>query len=262
MFVWIYLFLLIKAVAGDAANSPVQLADFLRSPVPPKDHLWFLWALAILVAATPLAFFVASFFRGREGWVFLGLALLATPIAHWWSTAVDSPLELWPTRAVRDLPIFLLGVAIGVARLVRPSLALGLLGAGLFLGLQAALLAGLYDYEEWRVAGHLAGFGFLLAIAPLATLAPAAVRDLFCWFGRISMTLYLAHTVFSAFTRIALVKMGVDDLAVHLVAGVLAGLVGPIVMLIVARRLGMAALLGLEGAPRFGALRWGRWART
>jgi fucose 4-O-acetylase-like acetyltransferase len=262
MIVWIYLFMLLKYIAGSAANDPVQLSDFLQFPLPPKDHLWFLWALSLIMAVSPLALLFGAMFRGREGWALFGLALVSWPLSYWWMADFEGAIRPLISSAVRDLPIFLLGLAIGVARVTRPDPRAALIGAAVFFGLQATLLAGPEGYTDPRFVGHLAAIGFLAFAAQLSTVAPTGLRDLFCWLGRITMTLYLAHTVFSAFTRIALSAGGVDSVAVHLVAGTLTGVIGPVVMLAVARRLRVAELLGLEGAPRLPATPWGRWARS
>lgn len=48
MCIWTYLFILLQMAAGGSTNTAVDSTALLRLPVPPYQHLWFLWALAVL----------------------------------------------------------------------------------------------------------------------------------------------------------------------------------------------------------------------
>lgn len=58
------------------------------------------------------------------------------------------------------------------------------------------------------------------------------------------MAIYLAHTIFSATMREVLFAIGVSDLGWHLVLGFGIGILGPLVLLRVAQRIGAAQVLG------------------
>ena len=51
--------------------------------------------------------------------------------------------------------------------------------------------------------------------------------------------------MFSAAVRIGLIVFGIDNLAVHFVLGVVAGVLGPLLVYVVARRLGVLGAVGL-----------------
>jgi peptidoglycan/LPS O-acetylase OafA/YrhL len=63
--------------------------------------------------------------------------------------------------------------------------------------------------------------------------------------GTISLAIYVMHTMFSAAVRIGLIVFGIDNLAVHFVLGVVAGVLGPLLVYVVARRLGVLGAVGL-----------------
>jgi hypothetical protein len=65
------------------------------------------------------------------------------------------------------------------------------------------------------------------------------------FFGTISLAIYVMHTMFSAAVRIGLIVFGIDNLAVHFVLGVVAGVLGPLLVYVVARRLGVLGAVGL-----------------
>ena len=63
--------------------------------------------------------------------------------------------------------------------------------------------------------------------------------------GSYSMAIFLAHTIFSAAVRIGLIQLGMTALAPQLILASLAGILGPILLVLLARRLRLQRLLGL-----------------
>jgi peptidoglycan/LPS O-acetylase OafA/YrhL len=93
----------------------------------------------------------------------------------------------------------------------------------------------------------------VLAVLVLAYLvAPGAVGRGLAYLGERSLPIFLAHIIFASGTRIVLEKAGVDGLAVHLVLGTLAGIVGSLVLFAISRSLGWTWLFGtpFPGRPR------------
>ena len=64
------------------------------------------------------------------------------------------------------------------------------------------------------------------------------------YLGKVSMVIYLTHTIFSAALRIVMVRVGLDDLTLVLATTTLIGLTAPVAVLCGARKLRMAKLLG------------------
>ena len=60
----------------------------------------------------------------------------------------------------------------------------------------------------------------------------------------LSMAIYLAHVLFSAGTRIALEQLGVESIDMHVLAGTLAGVAGPVAMYFALKRFGLTRLFG------------------
>ena len=65
------------------------------------------------------------------------------------------------------------------------------------------------------------------------------------YLGVISLAIYVMHTMFSAALRILLVKLGTDDLMLHLVFGSAIGIIGPVIVYRIPRRYGASRYLGL-----------------
>ena len=238
MLIWTYLFLALRALAGPAANSPVGFADLLRWPLPPYEHLWFLWALFLIQAAS-----FAGFALSRAlGWAMLAVLAAAGPAALALRLV---PLEALPIveNALLHMPFFALGAFVGVpllAGLWRPWI--GWVGLAVFALCLAD--AGLAPRAEGLRAHFLmalaAALGLILAIRGSALGRSRWAAAL----GRASLFVYLAHTVFSGAVRIALLQAGIEDPALHLALGVAAGLAGPMLLAPLLRRTPLGPALG------------------
>lgn len=246
---------LTAALAGDAA----RIWEYRLS----QSHLWFLvtllaiqilslWALRARPAAlVPVAVGIAL---GAHA----ALVLAGGWVASW------GPWGPWGILTLVHLPAFLLGLAL--ARAPRPAweqrggqgrdrrgagaLALGLLGGALALDWSRAL-----DVPARSLAGLAAALGFLVLLRGLwvgglwaggpRRGAGGALGRALAALGRAAMAVYLAHILFTAATRMGLLALGVADPAAQVALGCLAGVAGPLALLAVLRRLGLARLAGL-----------------
>ncbi|WP_339950241.1 acyltransferase family protein [uncultured Albimonas sp.] len=237
MLLWTYVFLAFRALAGSAANHPAGLEDLLRWPLPPYQHLWFLWAL-FLIQMAAFAGFAGS---RRLGWILLAVLSVAGPAAlalYLVPHAVIKSVE----PALSHLPFFAVGALIGVPLLVgrwRPWLG----WAGLAAFGASLALADLSPAPGDRPA-------FLLSLAAavgLIAMVRGSALGRTRWavtLGRNSLFIYLAHTLFSSATRIALLAVGIEDVALHVTLGVAAGVAGPLLAAPLLRRTRIGAALG------------------
>lgn len=224
MCVWTYLFIALQMVAGGDANIRVQPSDFLRLPVPPYLHLWFLWALGLIQIVTILLRPVAL----RNQTLFFGV-MTAISIAVLLANIV--PYTPYLTGVLPSAPYFFLGALWGLLGSIPKSGLAVLIAVLAFIGAEALVVGG-------------------IAMTPLVTLVIAivCVVSLLCilrgtepfgggafrvlaMLGGYSMAIYLMHTVFSSAARILLVKVaGIHDMVIHLIVGVAAGVLLPLLI--------------------------------
>jgi fucose 4-O-acetylase-like acetyltransferase len=254
---WTYIFSFLRFMTGDAANHVIDLQELLAPPLPPRYHFWFLWTLAVIALASVALFWFVSAVFGGDRRVLAVFALASVPAASLALTAIggNPTLDSWIGTVFRDLPIYLIGAVVGAYGFLRPSFAAALFGAAIFVALEAALAAGLFDRAEPRIAGHLAAGAAMVGLAYLFSRAPGAMSASFAWLGRNSLAVFLAHTIFSAAMRMLLMRLGVSDPVIHLTLGFLIGVAGPIMLLAVARRLRIGDLLGFDGVPLLSRVR-------
>lgn len=236
--IWTWLFGLAKLAAGGAANVPLAEGGFPWNPFPPQWQFWFLWALF----AVHLTAYATGRLSNRTGtWVALaGFAV----VAHWGLGHLELLHWTYDT-ALYNLPFFVAGLLLArfpslLSGPVWIALAVYVAGQAAFIALPpigtvAAVAIGLgVTVAVFRMAHALADCPRLAdVIVPLAAI------------GTLSLPIYLAHTIFAAPTRIGLLQLGLTDPLTHIIFGTLAGLTGPIVMALTARRLGLSRVLGL-----------------
>ena len=253
LFGWLYLLWTliqgtVRIAASSVANTQVTVGDLARIWVP-EGQLWFLpWLVAVTVVAV-----VAQPWRGRArgAAVLLLAALLA--LAVW---GYD-PLYAF-TRGWALLLPFLLGCVVtharhaALARRSGPVLAGALVGTVVWLWVGRATDAATpttggdgrtMATVALGVLGCLAGT--LAALAVAALVARSALGGVAALVGRRSLEIFLAHIVVASGTRIVLQQAGVGDPWVHLVLGTSLGVVVPMVLALVADRLGWSWVFGL-----------------
>lgn len=220
--IWTYIFLGVKLLAGPFQNAPVSWEALLVSPVPGQLHLWFLWALFLMHLVVAAVWALAPE-RARPA-VFLGLFVVALG-AEW--LHLPAEVDRWISPALRFLPFLLLGVVLGLGG-VR-----GELGRGATLA-AAACAAGAILFAPQLTA--MTGWGALPSlVACLAAyfsaslvLARPRLAEGLGYLGVSAMAIYVLHTIFSAGLREALLAVGIDAAAPHILLGVAAGVVLPI----------------------------------
>ena len=214
------LFAVLQAVTPGTND---KTTDWHLLHIVPVAHFWFLESLFIVFMVT------ACLER---------LSFLSTPL-RWlliWMTAValfiftELPVYFGLYGAVYLLPFFLLGLACKrFSHLFQKVPRFWL----------SAAVVGYVVYMVYY--GALPGWNSLTAVLLGAASCAALLRSglqlrWLAWIGYFSFSIYLFHSMFSAASRIVLMKLGVDSIPVLFAGGLLAGIFGSIVVNVVLRR--------------------------
>ncbi len=235
---WTYLFTAARLAAGDAANTQVAgLESLFFLPLPPRDHFWFLWALFLQhLAVLALIRFVTGPLSAP---VWAGLAVLALLT----SSFAPVGLNAWTFGAATYAGAFLAGLALGQTHWTPQGPTAFILAAAVFVGLQALS----FWIPQSLITVQLLGIALsLCALAMIQVLSrgtPKGMLRLLATLGVYSMGIYLAHTIFSAGTRAILARV-TPDLTAHMILGTLAGIIGPLILYAVIRRVGRPSWIG------------------
>lgn len=201
--------------------------DWSMLHILPVAHFWFLESLFIVFMVTA---------------VLERLGLLSTPgrlLAFWLAAVIlfmsTSPTEILGINgAVYLFPFFLLGLACNRFGEQLQQIPVGWMAAGL-LGFVLYLVLADQGFPVWNsLTAVLLGAGSCIVLLR----SRIQVRWL-AWIGYFSFAIYLFHSMFSAASRIALVRLGVESVSALFVSGLLVGILGPILAYVILRRLPM-----------------------
>lgn len=200
-----------------------QMGPWWTLHINPVGHFWFLQSLFIV-------FLVIILFEQMK--------VLSTPLQvmlAWSASALlfalwNPPVQLGLSGAVYLMPFFLGGLAskrFEYDRLQLMKIAvIGLAGAALY----AALL------HDTTVPSDLATVILGLAASFLLLQSRVDYR-FFAYIGSFSFAVYLLHVFFTAASRIALIRVGVDNTYLLLGAGIVAGVIGPVIAAMLINRI-------------------------
>jgi fucose 4-O-acetylase-like acetyltransferase len=247
-FFWLYLLWsgvqgIAKIGAGAVVNSPVSFHRVFALWLP-SDQFWFLgW----IVVMTGLAALAQPWRSRRRAVVTMALACVVSAGAWGLNGALIG------TQGLGLTGFFFAGAMLGYARVVRtlarpgPVAQAGVAAAGLgllvviacFTGATAPTYGGNGRTAATVLLGGVASCSGVAGVLMVACLGARPEGRCGRWVavcGRLSLPVFLAHVLFTGSFRIMAERCGVADPLFHFAGGIFAGVVGPLVLVGVARR--------------------------
>ena len=217
-FVWSAITVLLKSTLGSIPNTPRGLSDLSLLAFAPIEQYWFLYVLFLLT----LLF--GALLRSMSPWL---VAVVATVI---YPGIVPISSGWYVLQEVREFGIYVaLGAIVGsnyLSQLLRCNVSVLAIVAIAGLGLPAAYIAiGLPQIAPLLAVSGIAGATALALLLDRVRLA-AFVSFL----GRHSLEIFVAHTITSAAARTLLGLISVRSPVPHLLVGIAAGIVVPIIL--------------------------------
>jgi fucose 4-O-acetylase-like acetyltransferase len=243
--IWTYVFLAVRSVAGPLANSTSTWEELYRLPLPPVLHMWFLWALMILTTVWIVASQLEKRWIGSR--LLVPILLFAGSIGLLLSSPpIPDAVIPYVASAMANAPAFFLGLILARHRWQAPLPWITMLALVLALALPLA-------WPLWRADLPLALIGVPIVIVALfivfRALGPridgSKGGQVLIRMGQASLAIFVAHTIFSAGLRIALMKLGIDAPVPHVIGGIAIGIIGPLGLLWIAQRARIARAVGL-----------------
>lgn len=228
----------IQVLTSQVKNQPTSWIEVLTLWEP----IGQLWYLPFLMIATVIVVAIRPWKGGARLWI--GLAVgLAISMTMW---GRDGTTVL--TRGMSLTALLVIGSTVGRERIVswwnrtpQPWLFLGgltSLASGTLLSLYTPAAFPTSDLAQGPTVASV-GWGMLasalLCSAVIAIVVSAAsifrhATSLLAYLGRHSMEIFLAHILITAGTRILLLRLGVVDSTIHIVAGTTLGTSIPLVL--------------------------------
>nr|WP_321465563.1 acyltransferase family protein [uncultured Desulfobulbus sp.] len=236
-------------LSGSTTNS-IEVKDILLIPFVPVMQYWFLYALFFIFiffiilrqCTNQPAFFLSAgvflfvFFRVGSVQSWLPINFVANNFIYFAAGIVFSPVLLSaPFRNLRRTD--------------------GLLLLMLITFILTAMIPMWKENLHMEIAAWLvpifAAPGIYLSLLMVELLQRNApfLAGLFALLGEKSLEIFVAHTIFSAGYRIVCLKLlGITSLGIHLFGAVIAGLVGPFILVYLANRLKFRHLFSYPAA--------------
>lgn len=232
--VWSLLQGAVKLLTGALVNTPTSLADILRLWVP-EGQLWFLPWLIVMTTAVVVARPWGSRTRAVAS---LSVAAVVS-FALW---GISGPVA--GTQGLGLTVFFFAGAICGAKRFIGAVQSVRMVVWGLACVASWAILVALVFFTDatpptiegdQRTAlsvalggiASCAGVVGVIAISRLASVLGARVAWL-AFIGQRTLEIFLAHIIAASGTRIILDVAGIENPTIHIVAGMIAGLVLPL----------------------------------
>ena len=242
--VWSVLQTILQAVGSRYTNNPTSLSDLWRIIYSPVEQFWFLYVLFVLVVVYAIA---------RK----LGVSniLFATGSILFYSLQGYFGLGPWGVLyIVQKYAIYLgLGALIGNSKALsllqqQKTSTLIVVTLGGFAIVALAVGLNLTEEKWWLPAIALCGICASIAAAML--LERFNIAQFVEQWGRLSLEIYLAHTIASATIRIVLQKiLGVTSPTAHIILVTAVGIYAPIALAMICQRIGIKYMFALRSQP-------------
>lgn len=212
---------LLKTLFSSAVNDEIGgLGDTLLFH--PASPYWYLYALLLLFVITP------TFQNRRMAVIGLIIALVCKALVLvWYAQEIQAVLyilnhEIW----------FVIGMCLSVFDF-KKYLEKKSLGVPIATGLSFLFLS-IWVYAQELGCGLVSFLlGLLACFSVVALMEKLCESDrqsmVFGYLAEYTMPIFLMHTLFAAPIRTVLFKLGVQNVAAHIVLGIAASFVGPIV---------------------------------
>lgn len=252
--IWSLIQGLIEVALAGATNGTATLGQVLSLLWLPRAQFWFLYTLFFIYLVSTVLY------RRSDNYWLTGVLVLSVILFF----SGFSPINFYAINSFsKNFVFFALGVSTS-SLLFRSdvpnyqALLIFLIAGLAFVGSQY-VFHGMLDHMGTTGNGQarllLAFFGIAFVMASCRLLAKFEMRWL-AFLGRHSMEIYLIHTICAAGSRIVLQKLfGFTDVNLHLVLGMLFGTGVPLLVVVLAPKLGLELLFSPPRKLQFWAAR-------
>ena len=208
---------LLKTVFSGSMNSEIGgIAETLF--LQPTSPYWYLYILFFIFLITPTVKNV------RGGLILTAVALVIKALRI---GAGDDNTAVWQIYTIQGVCAneiwFVLGMILAVVGAEKIKRRI----VGVVLGIVFIIIS-LWSYKNEN--GWIGfGMGLLACAAVFMMIAECKENRTLNRFVKYTMPIFLMHTLFAAPTRVALLKIGINSPAIHVLVGILISFIGPIV---------------------------------
>lgn len=219
------IYILINSLVGEA-NTEFALSDILYIWKTPVAQYWYLHALFLLFCIwTVLSLFL-------KNWQITAVSLIIGYSLPFMGVSLGSI-----DTAFYSALAFGVGTFVSFKALAKAPVWSKCLAVAVHIGLGAALISmGKIEAPLFKEIMILVGiYASIMLISMLHELKPVA--KFLDFVNKYSLQIYLLHTIFTAGIRIILLRVGVTNWIIHVLAGILFGLAFSVIAAITAKKI-------------------------
>lgn len=224
-------------LSGSTTNN-IGVKDVLLIPFIPVMQYWFLYALFFI-----FIFFIVLRQCTTHSALYLGVGFLLFALARLGFTQSWPPINFLANNFI----YFATGIGLSPFLLSAPVRNPGRMNLGLVLVLiffSLSVMVPMWDgHSNPKIVAWLVpimaipGASFSLLMVVVLQRKVPFLADIFTVLGGKSLEIFVAHTIFSAGYRIICIKLlGITSIGIHLPGAVIAGLLGPLILVCIANR--------------------------
>jgi fucose 4-O-acetylase-like acetyltransferase len=221
----------------------------------PRVQFWFLYALFLVVLTAIVVY-------RSDGRPLIAAVLVASVVAYLYQDRIPSALH--SDYVVKNFVFFALGIWFNTVkdRVGRHPWPWAIAGVIAFVAAQYVFHVELgLLHSDKGIASLLVATVSILAVAGVSMLLARRPLPWVLALGGASMAIYVMHILTGSGARIVLKGfLGIQDAGVHLLAGCLAGVLLPMLVLLLTGRMGVRGLFAAP--PRLSAEAWHRRRRA
>lgn len=218
---------LMKRVGGSSVRDTTSITELLNIYRTPTDHLWYLYTLFfIFLFLGLLSLFIKS---DRVIFLILIIGFIVVNIL---------PVNIYfIQRFFVWAPIFYFGRILHEVRLTKNLTNLAFIAYALYIFIWCILnFKNRISYSQPSWWGIILPISVILAFSFFQNAKMGKMYAYFVKIGKISLPIYLIHVPVASVIRILMFKVGINNLAIHIIVGLLVAWFFTIVLFQVASR--------------------------
>lgn len=220
------IYIVINNLMSSSVNTKNQISDIFMLWIKPVAQYWFLYSLL---------------------WIFFLFVILDKKFKNWEIIVIIALASYFLSCINLNIGIFdatlkssiVFGIGVETKKLYsKNKTILNLFVEFIFGTIVGCMLLYLGETKYWfgnqvaRMAGIYASISLIVLITHFNI-----IKKFFSFICKYSFQIYLLHTFFTAGTRIVFMKFGVTSYFLHLICGIIVGVVGPIIISVICDRI-------------------------
>lgn len=218
---------ILKVLFSSNVNTAIEYSFIDTLINHPINQMWYLYAISLI-------FLLSHLISSKKSlYVLLGIAIVFKIVVCLPLTASVFPTPL--NYICHNMIWFVLGQLV-VYNKIKLNMIFSIVFAIVFIAFFALVFV--FGWESEFVNATLTFLGLVASVGLICNITKnkSSISGIWKWVSKYMLQIYLLHTIFAACVRTVLFKIGITHILPHLLAGLLASFILPIICAMIAER--------------------------